>query len=250
LEKQFSNQSPLHKKQQTPFIPLLAVEYMRSETEFLFNQVRQFDRGILCKGNPNDDTILNNIKSLAETSFDSSIHYQELKQQEGYLLGYFSHSRKYQFNEQDTRFFLQCAQATRLCIYSAKACRDVEHNMQELETSISNTYYRHREIISQEWDHFDKDLDNLLALPVLAGVLEGEVDARIENERFLYEEKVAEIINQMNLGHLSSLESATLLNVYREILSAKKSLLRAIRHFRSYPSEEQKVENNAEETAL
>lgn len=126
---------------------------------------------------------------------------------------------------------MQQAQALRLCIYAAKAAKDVEHDMKELEASISEYFFCQREIISREWTHFTAGLDALIT-KLGENQSNFDLDVSIDHERFLYEEKFLSIINMMHKDEVTEIEASTLMNIYREILSSKKSLLRAVDHMR------------------
>ena len=197
---------------------------------------------MLCLKQKKTDSLLRNIKAFAEESFDTETYYRDLKQREGSILDYYTQMQDVRLSEEDTEVLLQHIQAVRLCIYSAKATKDVEHNMQELEASISESFFRQREIISREWMSFDAEIDALIA-KIAENQSDFDIEARIDHERFLYEEKFSDIIKMMHKDEVTEIEASTLMNIYRKVLSGKKSLLRAVHHIHDFQHTSTKIKN-------
>lgn len=229
LEKTFHSHDVFERKQISQLLPLLAIEQMRKEVLSLLDQVRKFNRQLLCQQQQKPNSLLENIKSLADESFDTASYYRDLKQREGSILNYYTQLNDIRFSGEDAQTLLHYAQAVRLCIYSAKAAKDVEHNMWELEASISEAFFRQRETISREWTHFDAEIGALIA-KIEDNEWDADIDNRMDKERFFYQEKFRHIINLMHENEVTEMEASTLMNIYREVLSSKKSLLRAINH--------------------
>jgi phosphate:Na+ symporter len=210
-----------------PMLPMLVVDAMRAEAENLLKKTLQFNKNILCREKPQTDGWLENIKSFAQTYTDTEEEYQRLKKTEGDLLIYYSKIQESNLQKEETTFLLQYVNAIRQCIYAAKAIKDVEHNLKEFDASVNDILHQQCSDICSEWIEFDNQLNQLLNSSDKHKLLL-QLDAAL-NKESLQEEKIkTKVMFQLKNNQLNEVEASTLMNVHREILSCKKSLLLAL----------------------
>jgi len=210
-----------------PLLPLLATDAMRIETEKLLRKTLQYIKTILCAENKINEGWIENFKSLTHPFIGTDQEYQRLKKTEGDLLVYYSYIQENKLSKEETTILLHYVNAIRQCIYASKAIKDVEHNIKEFEASVNDTLHLQCIAICNEWNQFDNHLNQLFInsdkskLPLEVNIVMDKV--------FNQDKKIKiEIIRDLKNNLLNELEASTILNVYREMLSCKKSLLAAV----------------------
>ncbi|GAB4137841.1 MAG: Na/Pi cotransporter family protein [Bacteroidia bacterium] len=209
-----------------PDYPVLATEKMKSETYRLFEKALRFNRNVLCRHNYDSEGFIENLKSLTATEHSINDDYRKLKQKEGDLLKYFANIQQNRLQLEDSEMILQFTNAARLIITSAKAIKDISHNIREFEASANDLIHNQCKLYCEQWMAFEDHLKQLRAMD------KKELSVELIDE-FIYQATEREKLQKQNLfaefsnNHLEEIEVSTLLNVSREVLSAQKSLLNA-----------------------
>jgi len=121
--------------------------------------------------------------------------------------------------------------AARQAIYAAKAVKDVNHNLEEFDASVNDYVYEQCNVLKKDWIEFERKYLDLMK--------EGNMEALDKALKILYDDafkaeaehkKQAE--DNLRDRKLTELEAPTLMNVFREMLSCKKSLINALRDLR------------------
>lgn len=210
-----------------PQIPLLATETLQREAIALFQKTLQFNRNILGFNNIHAEGLLDNLKSFAQSSPNVDEAYARLKQTEGLILAYYAEIQRHHLDKEDATLLLKYIDGVRQSIYAAKAIKDIAHNLHEFKNSSKDTKFAQVNLLHQEWIDFEAKLQKLLHLPDEANKKQAIDDLLAE---VLAEEKrqKEEVISFLQSNHMSEIDASTLMNVHRELLSCKKSLLAAI----------------------
>jgi len=114
-------------------------------------------------------------------------------------------------------------------VYAAKSIKDIRHNLDDFKSSANDLLHKQGEQIALKWSPFETQITGLLHN-------EASDQAAIESllESTLAEEKTEnlKIMNLLKNDLLNEVESSTLMNVQREIISGKKALLIGIGHLK------------------
>jgi phosphate:Na+ symporter len=212
LEKRFtsdSNNIDSYISSNLPEETLLAIETFRTDTKHLLTKTRLFINTVLIT-NHKKNGILDSIKSFATTSFDFEKEYLRLKKTEGDLLEYYSK-----------------IQAIRQLIYSAKAIKDIKHNLKEFESSANDLLHEQGIAIWDDWKHFDAELNQIAETTDNAEAID-IIKQSLTQIKTAEAQKKLEVIKHLKQNLLSEVEASTLMNVNREIYSSKKQLLKVM----------------------
>ncbi len=235
LENKFTtkeNYSNSYVGAELPILPVLATDALRKETENLFQKTLQFNTNILCIEKSNANGWLDNLKSITQTDIDIEVEYHRLKQTEGDLLVYYSNIDKNNLEYEEKAGLLQYVNALRQCIYAAKSVKDIDHNIKEFDASANDIFNQQCAIICSEWSAFNSLLNQLISGPdkskLRLALDEAMDDILVQNGN-----AKIEIIHQLKNNQLNEIEASTVLNVHRELLSCKKSLLLVVESIRT-----------------
>lgn len=210
-----------------PLLPVLASDTLKNETINLLKKTLLFNKNILCYENALPDGLLENIMSFTRINTNMEEEYDRLKQTEGDILGYYTRIQENNLVKENAALMLQYVNALRQSVYAAKAIKDIAHNLQDFDTSANDILHQQCDSIRNEWTNFDDKLNELLSLSNKSAIyLEIE---RLTSNAFAQEEiQKSEIISQLKNNKLTEVKASTLMNVHRELLSCKKSLLSAL----------------------
>ncbi len=230
LERKFTTDSSNGRSyisKNLPMLPLLAPDALRNETLNLFKKTLLFNRSILCFEKSTEYGFIQNIKSFTQTATNVEEEYNRLKQTQGDILRYYAQIQENKLDNEEAIIILQYIHAARQSVFAAKAIKDIHHNLKEFESSANDSLYRQRAIISDEWNEFDTELIHLINLSDKKE-LTLEFDKRLNAALAQEEKHNGEVFTKLKKNYLNEVEGSTLMNVYRELLSCKKSLLAAL----------------------
>lgn len=193
---------------------------IRDEVTYLLHKNLEFHELALdISHHAHDEGLLHNFRTFTRRSGQTQAMYEKLKTSEGQLLEACLQWNENALGEADQQVLDRSIAALRQIIHSAKSVKDIHHNMDELRESASDILHEHFHRIGENWHRFKVRL---------LGVKDEE------GLRWLREEAHRELNLGMELVHeeirmdrIKELEASSLLNVEREILSSKKSLLHA-----------------------
>jgi phosphate:Na+ symporter len=212
-----------------PSIPLLAADAMKNEARLFFARTLHFIHTILSEEPPIVSGFIKNLKALSEKPMTFEEQYIRLKQTEGDLLEYVSSLSKDELSPQEVTHLSDYLYTVRQCVYAAKSIKDIRHNLDDFKASANDLLHKQGEQIALKWPPFETQITRLLPT-------EASEQAAIESllESTLSEEKTEnlKIMNLLKNDLLNEVESSTLMNVQREIISGKKALLIGIGHLK------------------
>ncbi len=215
-----------------PLVPILATDALHHETLKLLNKIRLFIQHILCHEKKVSGGLLGSIKSIAQADINVDDDYQRIKQTEGDLLSYYADLQKNNLEKEDAALLLQYIGAIRQSVYAAKAIKDIQHNLHNFLASANDVLHLQCSSICNEWSQFDNHFSQLQKLHDL-DLLSEEINGAITYAQVHEERQKLEVINQLKSDQLNEMKASTLMNVHREILSCKKSLLMALSNIRT-----------------
>ncbi|HRC32242.1 MAG TPA: Na/Pi symporter [Bacteroidia bacterium] len=215
-----------------PLIPVLASETLKGETKNLFVKTLLFNKNILCSEESPSEGLLENLKSFARTSASHEEEYNRLKQTEGDILSYYAAIQSNLFDESETNLMLQYLDASRQSIFAAKSVKDVAHNLKEFAASSNDVKHQAGKLIQDEWSAFDVFLNKLLEGDDSIEII-NLIDSKLKEILLLEEHQKSEVFAKLKTNQLNEVEASTLMNVYRELLSCKKSLLSALSNLKT-----------------
>jgi hypothetical protein len=115
----------------------------------------------------------------------------------------------------------------RQAVFAAKAIKDIQHNLIDFEDSANDVLYQRCEILRKEWIEFNNRLSQLLKLHDKT-LLALEIETAMNDSIKLEEAQKSEVISLLKKNLLNEFEASTLMNVNREFLSSRKSLILAV----------------------
>lgn len=216
-----------------PILSILAIDAFKNESENLFQKVLLFTKTVLCVTENETTEWLERIKSITLKDISYKEEYRRLKKTEGDLILYYTRLHEAEQNSENTTTFVQLLSLIRQCIFASKAIIDIEHNLREFENSANDLMHAQTNYISEEWNNFESQIQNIYRKE---DAQEASVDLKIMmNEIVIYDENLKlKVIRQLKKNLVSEIEASTIMNVHRELLSCKKSILNALEIILSY----------------
>lgn len=171
------------------------------------------------------------IRSFVRVHGTTDDEYNTMKEEEGNYLKYFI-----DFIKKNTHRHLVIAvenyfASIRQSILAAKLVHDIRHDLQLFRTSANNFLYAQEEVIRGDWQLFLQSFNELLAMKDKASIEKSVLQLRtISLQR--YGERKKETENAIAANEIENIEASTLLNVYQELFSSQKALLRSLAYLK------------------
>jgi len=207
----------------------MAGEALHNEAENLFYKMLGFIRLNLLISAPKSTSIFGHIRSLADSTPLLSEDYERIKHTEGDLLQHFGKMVDKSLYPEATAPLEQYIHSVRKSVYAAKSMNDIHHNISAFSSSANDVVNKQCDVIREEWIDFENNCLEWMN-PALIGSLGSKIDMASSKASVTEEMHKAEVVQWLNENTINEVEASTLLNVYREMLSAKKSLLLGIRY--------------------
>jgi phosphate:Na+ symporter len=210
-----------------PIVGELVADALYKETELLIQKTAEYHNHVLIVSTQQEGF----LQSLTHTSGISDNLYENLKKIEGEILHYYSTLQPEDLDHEQHDRVNQYIAAVRHTIHAAKSIKDIQHNLKTLSNSGNDVLHEHYINLQKSWSEFDTSFDHLFTI----------TDSKILFEELTLAMKVAfnvqsshnaEIVAALKARKLLEIDTSTLMNVEREVLSGKKSLLRALSHLK------------------
>ncbi|NOT36580.1 MAG: Na/Pi cotransporter family protein [Saprospiraceae bacterium] len=212
-----------------PLLPVLAPDSLKNEAKNLLVKTLQFNKNILCSESVAIEGLFENIKSFTRSSDSTEEEYKRLKQTEGDILGYYAAIQIKLFDKIEAELMMQYLDASRQSIIAAKSVKDIAHNSKEFAESSNDAKHQAGELIQEEWLAFDGFINSLLS-EGNTHEFKNLLDSKLKEILTSEERQKSEVFAKLKNNQLNEVEASTLMNVYRELLLSKKSLLSALRN--------------------
>jgi phosphate:Na+ symporter len=211
-----------------PIVADVALDAVYHETEKLLIRIASFHKHLLSIDSSGNEGF---FQSLTKRSGVTENLYEKLKKTEGEILIYCAAFQPDDLDTVQRNFINQYLAAVRHGIHSAKALKDIAHNIHELAESGNDVKHDAYHRFQQEWKIFDDTFNTILPIDEHANLFESLKQAMKSAYEALHQNNLR-FINSLKSRYLSEVETSTLMNVELEMLSAKKSLLRALAHLK------------------
>ena len=210
-----------------PTLPVLATDTLKHETINLLAKSLAFIKNILCYENLPVEGLMKNLQSFTRKYPDIEEEYERLKQTEGDIIEYYTRIQENNLSEEDINLMMAYVNSARQAIYAAKAIKDIAHNLDDFESSADDILHQQGSVIHKEWEDFDEAVNTLILLSDKT-IIALEIQKLLAEALELENKRRLEVISLLKANQLKELEASTLMNVNRELLSSKKSILLAI----------------------
>ena len=213
---------------QIPVIPKLAPVVLHKAGMNILQRVLKFHSKIFGLEVPSHSNILwNKIKTFTRIHGTTDNEYFLIKETEGDVLKYYIALQKDELTKEEYENINRTILAVRQTIHAAKSVYDIKHNLRTFHSSGNNYLFHVYTLFREEWQVFETDCSRLLTEKN-----EDELRMAVESSMKLafkqFEANKCSIEKPLEYQKLDKMEASTLLNVYHEILSSKKALLRAV----------------------
>jgi phosphate:Na+ symporter len=210
-----------------PIVGELVMDALYHETELLIKRTSEFHTRVLSFYDQKESF----LQSLTQATGSTEDHYDCLKKIEGEILHYYSTLQPEDLDREQHDQINQYITAVRHSIHAAKSIKDIQHNLKDLSNSGNDALHEHYATLQKNWNEFDISFHRLLTI----------TDTKLLFEELTLAMKVAfsaqvkhntAIVTALKERKLTEIDTSTLMNVEREVLSGKKSLLRALSHLK------------------
>jgi phosphate:Na+ symporter len=221
LEKRFTNSSrevSYVRKDLDQFTELTPA-LLKEEVQMLLQKNFEFHELVLDTERKESEGLINSLRNFARRSGTTREEYDKLKTSEGELLEFFTGLNETELSQEEQDELNNSMEALRQVIHSAKSVKDIHHNITELRESANDQLHGHFHRIGEAWKAFRSKLQRTQTLQELNNLLdEAFSDLETNNEK---------IRNEIRDRKLEDIQASTMMNIEREILSSKKSLISA-----------------------
>ena len=204
-------------------VPEVAIESLQKEIGHLIDRVFILHATIL-EIEPFDFS----EGMLSDTEMNASEQYELIKELEGEITEYFLTIQNKKLNREESTLLDQSTHAIRQAMQAAKGLKDISHNIRDFEKSVNDDLIKLLEIIKEKQFEWYRALYHTFKSDHPHVHFEGLADIKKQSKRnydaFL--EKTYPLVSQ---DRFSEVEVSTLFNVNREIHSANKSLIHAVK---------------------
>ncbi|WP_276370213.1 Na/Pi symporter [Chryseolinea sp. H1M3-3] len=222
-----------------PVVPELAVDAMLHEGNNLLKKTLEFLERLLQLNDRNAERRF--LGGLSKPSDTVNTIYSKLKQTEGSILEYYTRLQTSELNKEQYNQLNQYITTTRYCIRAAKAMKDIHHNLKDFQATANDTLHMQYQDLQKDWMEFDSMFQSLMRMEDSKRLFE-ELTLLMRRAFHNHQRSSGEILEALHKKALHELEVSTLMNVHHEVLSVKKSLLRALAHLRLNPAQSDEFE--------
>lgn len=216
----------------------LALDALEKETHRFLYHVLSFSAGALdTKSRISGELIHKNFsrKTVME-------QYDHIKHLHGDIHGFCIRLLDTARSGQETARIEQLVSCARNCMYAAKNIRDALHDAEQLRNSSNDTKYKFYLDTKDRLEAFHKQLTELTGHSAATGQYE-RVSGIYQNIQQGYTATLQELYKEGMSKHVNELEISTLINFNREMYTAFKSLVFAVKDYVLKPEEADKFDN-------
>ncbi len=231
LARMFHKKKPIRTdyfNTQIPVIPKLAPVVLHKAGIDILTRVIKFHSKIFGLEAPtHSNNFWNWFKTFTRVHGTTDNEYFLVKETEGDILKYYIALQKDELSKEEYKIINCYILAVRQSIHAAKSVYDIKHNLKAFHSSGNNYLFHEYTIFQQKWKVFETICNGLLIQKNEDELRTGLESSMKQAFKQFADNKIA-IEKPIRNRELDKMEASTLLNVYHEILSSKKALLRAI----------------------
>ncbi|HEC04615.1 MAG TPA: Na/Pi cotransporter family protein, partial [Thiothrix sp.] len=220
-------------------IPEVALEAVIQETRYLLFLVARLNLRFLrihpnvlaTKTSTEQFELPNSLKSASKLE-----HYIAIKELEGEIVNYAlkiptqenDNSENNHNTEQLTQDIDGLIKASRSAIYSAKALKDIDADLESFHADDNEKLSDYFELLKTSAQSMYKPILSLIINPHESELIEEELIAIKQASADFHNDYAKKIYKEMSKIHLTSLDLSTLLNVNKEMYTSEKVLVEAL----------------------
>lgn len=209
-----------------PIVGELVIDALSQETRLLIMKTVEFLNHVLSLYSPTGF-----LQSLTQTADTTENLYERLKKIEGEILHYYATLQPEDLDREQYNQVNQYITAIRHAIHAAKSIKDIQHNLKDLSNSGNDVLHEHYTTLQNNWNTFDASFHHLLGITENKLLFE-ELTLAMKVAFSVQMKHNTAIVAALKERRLTEIDASTLMNVEREVLSGKKSLLRALSHLK------------------
>lgn len=220
-------------------IPEASLEVIRLELRHFIQKVYRFNMSVF--GRPTTEEDKKNfslIQTLLEQE-ETGREYVKLKQMEGEILDYASHLQSEKLDIEETHELNKFIEALRFGVQSAKAMKDIQHNIKEFSDSVEDSVEEMMKGTYEAYGSFHKKISHIWAIDNQSLKLH-ELELAKNHNDYAFKEMNHWIYQGLNNTN-KDVQIATFLNVNREIYIANSAFLDALHIILLSPSKQKEI---------
>lgn len=215
-------------------IPETALDSLNRETGHLITLVLKLWKSAFRQNPPAPRSASNSsFFKLKENFLD---HYFEIKKLNGEMINFYGGIQKQSLNETESLKLSRMITATGNALHAAKDIKDIESDLSDFRKSTNNTLGKLYESFDGMSQSLVSKFDSILQSKETNMMFEELGKLLIEIQKN-YDKLIELVYEETNRKHLIEEEIATVLNVNRELYSAGKALILALKDLKLSPDQ-------------
>ena len=207
-------------------LPSEALMLSEKEIVNLIDRTIHLSRNIFGIYEKDSHSFLGGIKSITSGKLSFAENYEQLKTLEGEILEYITAIYSGDLTEPEVVQKDRQINIIRHVLRSMKNLKDIRHNLDEFKSSANDSLFSFYQQIQERSRNFYNHLEAILND---SNKMTEKSFGQLNNEnRFNYDSALSLLVAAVKEGKIMELDSANLINVYREVYSSNKALLRAL----------------------
>lgn len=202
-----------HLSKVSPQVPEAAVVALNKDITYLTDDIRDCNQ-------------LAFVLKTSKHSFESI--YEQVKEKIGEMIEYILLVQEQEMSEENSKRLNQHLKALDHLSRSAKAAKDIHHDMKKFEKSARENIIEFQTVFLQSIQQMYKEIDEVTQFDNESHIF-GEISRLMKQNNEFYEKHEKVIFEAIRNKNMSESDITTLLNVSREIHSSVKSLLLALK---------------------
>jgi phosphate:Na+ symporter len=195
---------------------------LREGTLNLFYRVIRLNRkalGITAEGSVQKRSMFQRLTELSR-AVPFIDEYRQLKQEQGELLESCADLLREELSPDESERLNRLVVVLRNCVHAAKNLKDIRHNLKELSDSANDRLFGLLTQLREREAAFYKGLEAEVK------AADKELGRRLEENKDELERLTAHALTLLQEHAIKEYEASTLMNVYREVYSSHKALLK------------------------
>lgn len=205
-------------------VPEAAIEALRKETQHLVERVLDLHLTIL----ELDKNIVFEEENTHLPQGDVAERYAQIKELEGELTEFFIDVQNQKLNRDESAQLRQLTHAIRQAMSAAKSLKDISHNIRDISRSVNDYLLKLVDFVKYNQLDWYRSVHHIFKSGHSHAHFEALSDLKKQSKRN-YNSFLEQAYRLVQQSRFSEIEISTLFNVNREIHSANKSLLLAVK---------------------
>lgn len=202
-------------------LPGDALELAKKEISNLYLETIKLNKMVFGIKETEEEAWYKNFSSLIKDTYEES--YENIKTLQGEIIEYLSMIEQAEMTEQEDDERDRLITIVRHVMRASKNIKDVKHNLQDFEASGNDKVFAlYKQLKEMEVVFYN---DFISCLNPNSIVDKSKLTKLISENRKEYDDAISALLLIVKTGDIKEVESATFLNVYREVYSANKALI-------------------------